>query len=96
MNEGACLLELGVGSVEDIDKAARNGLNHPMGPLELMDMTGIDIALAALGDLYRNEGPEVPAFSAAGQYAPVWAGWDARQARASMSTTRGRYEDPQP
>ncbi len=43
--EAINLLQSGVASVEDIDKAAKLGLNYPMGPFELMDLTGIDIAL---------------------------------------------------
>ena len=41
--EAAWLYETGVASVEDIDTAVKAGLNHPMGPFELMDYTGIDI-----------------------------------------------------
>lgn len=41
--EAARLLQEGVASVEDIDTAIKLGLNHPMGPFELMDFTGIDI-----------------------------------------------------
>jgi 3-hydroxybutyryl-CoA dehydrogenase len=43
------LLEQGVATKEDIDKAAKLGLNYPMGPFELMDLTGLDI------NLYVNE-----------------------------------------
>ncbi len=42
--EAARLLQEGVASVEDIDTAVKLGLNYPMGPFELMDFTGIDIA----------------------------------------------------
>ena len=41
------LLEQGVASVEDIDTACRTALGHPMGPFELMDLAGIDIAYHA-------------------------------------------------
>jgi len=41
--EAAWLYETGVASIEDIDTAVKAGLNHPMGPFELMDFTGIDI-----------------------------------------------------
>jgi len=41
--EACSLLDLGIASIEDIDNAARNGLGHPMGPLQLLDMTGIDL-----------------------------------------------------
>jgi len=43
--EAMILLEEGVASKEDIDKAAKLGLNYPMGPFELMDLTGLDINL---------------------------------------------------
>jgi 3-hydroxybutyryl-CoA dehydrogenase len=43
--EAMKLLEQGVASKEDIDKAAKLGLNYPMGPFELMDLTGLDINL---------------------------------------------------
>ncbi|MFH1058801.1 MAG: 3-hydroxyacyl-CoA dehydrogenase NAD-binding domain-containing protein [Pseudomonadota bacterium] len=43
MIEAVKLLEEGVASKEDIDKAIKLGLNYPMGPFELMDFTGIDI-----------------------------------------------------
>lgn len=56
MNEAANLLELGVGSIEDIDTAMHKGLNHPMGPLALMDMTGIDIALSAMEVIFTETG----------------------------------------
>lgn len=43
--EAIKLYEAGIASKEDIDKAAKMGLNYPMGPFELMDLTGIDIGL---------------------------------------------------
>jgi 3-hydroxybutyryl-CoA dehydrogenase len=42
--EAIKMVEEGVATVEDIDTAVKNGLNYPMGPFELMDLTGIDIA----------------------------------------------------
>ncbi len=42
-HEALSLLEKGVASVEDIDLAAEKGLNYPMGPFRLMDLTGIDV-----------------------------------------------------
>jgi 3-hydroxybutyryl-CoA dehydrogenase len=41
--EAVKMFEEGVASMEDIDKAVRLGLNYPMGPFELMDLTGVDI-----------------------------------------------------
>jgi 3-hydroxybutyryl-CoA dehydrogenase len=52
LNEAANLLEEGVGTAEDIDNGCKWGLNHPMGPLELMDMVGSDITLAVMEALY--------------------------------------------
>lgn len=46
--EALLVLEEGIASVEDIDKAMTLGLNHPMGPYTLMDFTGNDIALDTL------------------------------------------------
>jgi 3-hydroxybutyryl-CoA dehydrogenase len=41
--EAIRLYEEGIASIEDIDKSVKGGLNHPMGPFELMDLTGLDI-----------------------------------------------------
>jgi 3-hydroxybutyryl-CoA dehydrogenase len=46
-DEAISLLEQGVASVEDIDAACRTALGYPMGPFELMDLTGIDIGYRA-------------------------------------------------
>jgi 3-hydroxybutyryl-CoA dehydrogenase len=43
MVEAIKVYEEGIASMEDIDKAVKGGLNHPMGPFELMDLTGLDI-----------------------------------------------------
>ncbi len=50
------MLEEGVGSASDIDKALRLGLNFPMGPLELGDFNGLDTYLHALESLERSLG----------------------------------------
>ncbi|MFZ7112943.1 MAG: 3-hydroxyacyl-CoA dehydrogenase family protein [Desulfatiglandales bacterium] len=52
--EAMSLLEQGVATKEDIDKAAKLGLNYPMGPFELMDLTGLDIAMN-INDYMRQE-----------------------------------------
>lgn len=49
----ACLAE-GVASIEDIDKAMKLGLGHPMGPFELNDMTGLDIGVLIAEVLYGH------------------------------------------
>ena len=56
MNEAAELVYNGIASVEDIDKAMKLGANHPMGPLQLCDFVGIDIALAVMETLYTETG----------------------------------------
>lgn len=48
-----CLAE-GVASIEDIDKALKFGLGHPMGPFELQDFVGLDIGLAVAETLWDN------------------------------------------
>lgn len=52
--EAIRVLDEGIGSVEDIDNGCKAGLNHPMGPLELCDMAGIDIVAAVL-DVFKND-----------------------------------------
>ena len=49
----ACLAE-GIASMEDIDKAMKFGLGHPMGPFELNDMTGLDIGVSVAEVLYSH------------------------------------------
>ncbi|WP_406677107.1 3-hydroxybutyryl-CoA dehydrogenase [Moorella sp. ACPs] len=56
INEAAYILMEGVASVEDIDTAMKLGANHPIGPLALADMIGIDICLAVMETLYREFG----------------------------------------
>lgn len=50
--EAMRILEEGVASKEDIDKAVQLGLNHPMGPLTLADFTGLDVDLEVMDYLY--------------------------------------------
>ncbi|MDD5009225.1 MAG: 3-hydroxyacyl-CoA dehydrogenase NAD-binding domain-containing protein [Syntrophorhabdaceae bacterium] len=52
--EAIKLYEQGVASIEDIDKAAKLGLNYPMGPFELMDLTGLDINVHVAQYFYDN------------------------------------------
>ncbi len=56
LNESFCALAEGVGSAEDIDRTAKLGLNHPMGPLELADLIGLDVCLAILEALHHELG----------------------------------------
>ncbi|MBM6577815.1 3-hydroxyacyl-CoA dehydrogenase [Microvirga sp. SRT01] len=55
-NEAMYMLQEGVGTAEDIDTALRMGLGHPMGPLELGDMTGWDTRLSVLKYLHSTLG----------------------------------------
>jgi 3-hydroxybutyryl-CoA dehydrogenase len=57
--EAMKLYEQGVASKEDIDKAAKLGLNYPMGPFELMDLTGLDINLHVNEYLKKELPPEL-------------------------------------
>ena len=56
INEAVFLLSEGIASREDIDTAMKLGANHPMGPLELADLVGIDIALHTMEILYEEFG----------------------------------------
>ena len=62
-NEAFAMLEAGLASAEDIDKAVKLGLNHPMGPFEMVDLVGLDVRLrileylhSTLGEKYRPNG----------------------------------------
>ena len=55
-NEAFAMLEAGVASARDIDKALKLGLNHPMGPFELVDLVGLDTRLSILDYLHRSMG----------------------------------------
>ena len=55
-NEAFYLLMEGVASARDIDKALKLGLNHPMGPFELVDLVGLDTRLSILDYLHRSLG----------------------------------------
>ena len=59
-NEAFIMLNEGLGTAEDIDKACKLGLNHPMGPFEMIDFVGLDTRLKSLeylskmfGDKYK-------------------------------------------
>ncbi|MBA2530259.1 MAG: 3-hydroxyacyl-CoA dehydrogenase, partial [Euzebyales bacterium] len=55
-NEAFFMLAEDVASAEDIDTAVKLGLNHPMGPLEMADLVGLDVRLAVLTELRRSLG----------------------------------------
>ena len=54
VHEALSLLEKGIASVEDIDTACEKGLNYPMGPFRLMDLTGIDVNYYVRVDRYAE------------------------------------------
>ncbi|HPB79042.1 MAG TPA: 3-hydroxybutyryl-CoA dehydrogenase [Sedimentibacter sp.] len=56
VNEGIGILADGVASAEEIDTAMKLGANHPMGPLELGDLIGLDVCLAIMEVLYNEFG----------------------------------------
>jgi 3-hydroxybutyryl-CoA dehydrogenase len=55
-NEAFAMLEAGTASAADIDKAIRLGLNHPMGPFEMVDLVGLDVRLKILEYLHETLG----------------------------------------
>jgi 3-hydroxybutyryl-CoA dehydrogenase len=58
IGEAVFALQEGLGTPEDIDTAAKLGLNHPMGPLELADLIGLDTCLFILEVLHRDLGDD--------------------------------------
>ena len=54
INEAAFILQEGIASVEDIDTAMKLGANHPMGPLALGDLMGLDIVVAIMDVLFAE------------------------------------------
>ncbi|MBM4376047.1 MAG: 3-hydroxybutyryl-CoA dehydrogenase [Deltaproteobacteria bacterium] len=56
LNEACLALQEGVAAAHDIDQGAKLGLNHPMGPLELSDLIGLDTVLAIAEVLHREIG----------------------------------------
>jgi 3-hydroxybutyryl-CoA dehydrogenase len=79
LNEAIFTLYEGVGTAEDIDKAVKLGLNHPMGPLELCDFVGLDTLLAVLDVMLKEFGdPKYRACPLLRKY--VEAGWYGRKA----------------
>ena len=55
-NEAFLILQEGVATAADIDKAVKLGLNHPMGPFEMADLVGLDTRLAVLEFLHKSLG----------------------------------------
>jgi 3-hydroxybutyryl-CoA dehydrogenase len=85
-NEAFYMLQEGVASARDIDKALKLGLNHPMGPFELVDLVGLDTRLSILRFLHRSLGEKFRPCPLIEQY--VAAG------RLGRKVGRGVYEYP--
>ena len=78
INEASFILQEGIASVEDIDTAMKFGANHPMGPLALGDLIGLDVCLAIMDVLYNETGDtKYRASSTLRKY--VRAGWLGRK-----------------
>lgn len=86
--EAIRMLESGVASAEDIDKAMELGYRHPMGPLKLTDLVGLDVRLAILEHLHRELGE---AFRP-----PPLLRQMVRAGRLGRKTGRGFYTYPAP
>lgn len=54
MLEAIKIVEEGIASIEDVDIAVKNGLNYPMGPFQLMDLTGVDICYFVTEYFYKE------------------------------------------
>lgn len=78
INEATFILQEGIASVEDIDTSMKYGANHPMGPLALGDLIGLDVCLAIMDVLYNETGDtKYRASSLLKKY--VRAGWLGRK-----------------
>ena len=86
-NEAFCILQEGIASAEDIDKALKLGLNHPMGPFEMVDLVGLDTRLHILEYLHKTLGEKYRPAPLLVQY--VKAG------RLGRKSGRGVYEYPE-
>src|SRR5215469_11021211 len=86
-NEAFYMLQEGIASAEDIDKALKLGLNHPMGPFELVDLVGLDTRLHILEYLHKSLGEKYRPAPLLVQY--VKAG------RLGRKAGRGVFEYPE-
>src|SRR4030088_820310 len=86
-NEAFYMLQEGIASARDIDKALKLGLNHPMGPFELIDLVGLDTRLNILEYLHKSLGEKYRPAPLLVQY--VKAG------RLGRKSGRGVYEYPE-
>ena len=86
-NEAFNMLEAGIATPEDIDKALKLGLNHPMGPFELVDLVGLDVRLNILEYLHSTLGEKYRPNELLRQYV--------REGRLGRKTGRGVYDYPE-
>lgn len=85
-NEAFYMLGAGIASAEDIDKALKLGLNHPMGPFELVDLVGLDTRLHILEYLHQTLGEKY-------RPAPLLVEY-VKDGRLGRKTGKGVYEYP--
>jgi 3-hydroxybutyryl-CoA dehydrogenase len=83
-NEAFNMLEAGIATAEDIDKALKLGLNHPMGPFELVDLVGLDVRLNILEYLHSTLGEKYRPNALLRQYVS--------EGRLGRKTGRGVYD----
>jgi 3-hydroxybutyryl-CoA dehydrogenase len=83
-NEAFYMLQEGIASAADIDKALKLGLNHPMGPFELVDLVGLDTRLHILEYLHKTMGEKYRPSPLLVQYV--------RAGRLGKKSGRGVYE----
>ncbi|MGH9703216.1 MAG: 3-hydroxyacyl-CoA dehydrogenase family protein [Candidatus Acidiferrales bacterium] len=83
-NEAFYMLEAGIASAGDIDKALKLGLNHPMGPFELVDLVGLDVRLSILEYLHQTLGEKYKPCPLLAQFV--------REGRLGRKSGRGVYD----
>jgi len=86
-NEAFHMLQEGIASAADIDKALKLGLNHPMGPFELVDLVGLDTRLHILEYLHKTLGEKYRPAPLLVQYV--------KGGRLGKKSGRGVYEYPE-
>jgi len=83
-NEAFAMLEAGIASASDIDKAIKLGLNHPMGPFEMVDLVGLDVRLKILEYLHGTLGEKYRPSALLRRYV--------QEGRLGRKTGRGVYD----
>ena len=83
-NEAFHMLETGIASAADIDKAIKLGLNHPMGPFEMVDLVGLDVRLKILEYLHETLGEKYRPSALLRKYV--------EEGRLGRKTGRGVYD----